>query len=211
MRSTTSGGNQQVTVRPRLVVAITGATGTILGVRLLEVARSLGVETHLVVSDWALRTLRIETPYRIEELRALASATYPVQNVGAPVASGSFRVDGMVIIPCSMNTLAGVALGLSNNLILRCADVTLKERRRLVLVPRETPLSAIHLRNMLTLAELGVSLVPPVPAFYNHPETIEDFVDHIVARVLDQFDIETDLTTRWGATRRLLLDDSARE
>ncbi len=110
-----------------------------------------------------------------------------------------------------MNTLAGVALGLSNNLILRCADVTLKERRRLVLVPRETPLSAIHLRNMLTLAELGVSLVPPVPAFYNHPETIEDFVDHIVARVLDQFDIETDLTTRWGATRRLLLDDSARE
>ena len=187
----------------RLVVGMTGATGSILGIRMLEALRALGVETHLVMSEWAERTVKIETTYSIADVRALSSTYYRAGNQAAAVSSGSFPVDGMVIIPCSMNTLAAIAHGLSDNLIARAADVTLKERRQLVIVPRETPLNSIHLRNMLILSEMGVSITPPMPAFYNLPETIDDIVDHIVARVLDQLGVDNDLTDRWGINRRL--------
>lgn len=189
--------------RLRLVVGMTGATGAILGIRLLEALRSHGVETHLVLSEWAERTIRIETSYTRDEVRALADAYYHDTNQAAAISSGSFPVDGMVIVPCSMKTLAAIAHGLADRLIVRAADVTLKERRRLVLVPRETPLSTVHLRNMLTLSELGVSMVPPMPAFYNDPTSIDDVVGHVVARVLDQFGIANDLTRRWGPRRGL--------
>lgn len=195
--------NGGVRRRRRLVVGITGATGSILGIRLLEALDALDVETHLILSDWAERTIRIETDYSVAQVQELASTHYEYGNQAAPVSSGSFPIDGMVIIPCSMNTLAALAHGLADKLIVRAADVMLKERRRLVVVPRETPLNTIHIRNMLTLSEMGVSMVPPVPAFYNHPETLDDFIRHIVARVLDQFGIENDLTVRWGVTRRL--------
>lgn len=190
----------------RVVVGITGATGSILGIRMLQALRALGVETHLVMSDWAERTIRIETEYTVGEVRKLASTYYQHGNQAAAISSGSFPVDSMVIIPCSMHTLAALAHGLADNLIVRAADVMLKERRPLVLVPRETPVNTIHLRNMLTLSEMGVALVPPVPAFYNHPKTIDDFVDHIVARTLDQLRVDNDLTERWGVTRKLHVD-----
>ncbi|MEO3781058.1 UbiX family flavin prenyltransferase [Micromonospora sp. B11E3] len=173
------------------------------GIRLLEALRALDVETHLVLSDWAERTIRIETDYTVAEVRDLADTYYQYGNQAAAVSSGSFPADGMVIIPCSMNTLAALAHGIADKLIVRAADVTLKEQRKLVVVPRETPLNTIHLRNLLTLSEMGVSIVPPMPAFYNHPETIDDFIRHIVARVLDQLRIDNDLTVRWGVTRRL--------
>ena len=187
----------------RLVVGMTGATGSILGIRLLEALASLGTETHLVISEWAARTIAIETAYSLAEVRSLASTYYLESNQAAPISSGSFPADGMVIIPCSMNTLAAVAHGQCDKLIPRAADVTLKEGRRLVIVAREMPLSTIHLRNMLALSKVGACLMPPVPAFYNHPQTIDDIVRHIVARVLDQFRIDNDLTVRWGVTRRL--------
>jgi flavin prenyltransferase len=194
-------------IRPlRLVVGVTGATGSILAIRLLEALKALDVETHLIISEWAERTIRIETDYSVAEVRALASTYYQHGNQAAAVSSGSFPMDGMVIIPCSMNTLAAIAHGLADRLIVRSADVMLKEQRKLVVVPRETPLSGIHLSNMLKLSELGVSIVPPMPAFYNHPQSVDDVVRHIVARVLDQFRIPNDLTKRWGVTRRLHRD-----
>jgi 4-hydroxy-3-polyprenylbenzoate decarboxylase len=201
-----AGGTRDGARPRRLIVGITGTTGSILGIRLLEALGALGVETHLVLSEWAERTIRIETSYTVAEVLDLASTHYDNRNQAAPISSGSFRVDGMIIIPCSMHTLAAVAHGLADKLIARAADVTLKERRRLVIVPRETPLSTIHLRNMLVLSETGVSIVPPMPAFYNYPETVDDVVRHIVARVLDQFGIDNDLTVRWGTTRRLHSD-----
>jgi 4-hydroxy-3-polyprenylbenzoate decarboxylase len=193
--------------RPRrIVVGITGATGPILGIRFVEALAGLGVEAHLVISDWAERTIKLETSYTVAEVRGLASTYYQNGNLAAPISSGSFLADGMVIIPCSMHTLAAVAHGLGDKLITRAADVTLKERRKLVVVPRETPLNAIHLRNMLILSEMGAAIVPPMLAFYHHPETVDDFVRHIVARVLDQLGIENDLSVQWGATRRLHAD-----
>lgn len=191
------------TRKRRLVVGITGATGAILGIRMLEALAALEVETHLIMSEWAERTIKIETSYSPGEVRQLAATYYQRGNQAAPISSGSFPADGMVIIPCSMNTLAALAHGLADNLIVRAADVMLKEQRRLVVVPRETPFNTIHLRNMLSLSEMGVAIVPPMPAFYNHPQSIDDFIQHILARVLDQFRIDNDLTVRWGATRRL--------
>jgi 4-hydroxy-3-polyprenylbenzoate decarboxylase len=185
----------------RLVVGITGATGTIIGVRLLESLRELDIVTHLVMSEWAERTLRIETDYSVDEVRALAGVAEQFHNQAAAISSGSFPVSGMVIAPCSMRTVAAVAQGLGDNLLTRAADVMLKERRPLVVVPREMPLSSIHLRNLLALSDLGVSVVPPMPAFYNHPQSVDDIVRHIVARTLDQLGIDNDLTRRWGATR----------
>jgi len=185
--------------RPRrLVVAITGASGVIIGIRLLEVLADVGVETHLVTSQWAERTIRIETDYTMEQVRALASAVYRPDNQAARISSGSFVTDGMVVAPCSMHTLAVLANGLADSLPARAFDVAMKERRRCVIVPRETPLSTMHLRHLLTLSELGVSVVPPMPGFYSKPQTIGEVVDHVVARVLDQFGIETDLAQRWG-------------
>ena len=185
--------------RPRrLVVAITGASGVIIGIRLLEVLADVGVETHLVTSQWAERTIRIETDYSMEQVRALASAVYRPDNQAARISSGSFVTDGMVVAPCSMHTLAVLANGLADSLPARAFDVAMKERRRCVIVPRETPLSTMHLRHLLTLSELGVSVVPPMPGFYSKPQSIGEVVDHVVARVLDQFGIETDLAQRWG-------------
>jgi flavin prenyltransferase len=182
----------------RLIVGITGATGVIYGVRLLERLREAGVETHLVISRWGVRTLLHETPYSREHLEALATMTYAPGDMGAAIASGSFKTDGMIVAPCSAKTLAAVAHGYGDNLIHRAADVVLKERRRLVLVVREAPLSDIHLQNMLTLSRMGVVVLPPLPAFYNHPRTIDDIVDHTVSRMLDQFGLETSGVERWA-------------
>ena len=185
--------------RPRrLVVAITGASGVIIGIRLLEVLAEVGVETHMVTTEWAERTIRIETDYSMEQIRALATAVYQPNNQAARISSGSFITDGMVVAPCSMHTLAALANGLADSLPARAFDVAMKERRRCVIVPRETPLSTMHLRHLLTLSELGVSVVPPMPGLYSKPQTIGEVVDHVVARVLDQFGIETDLAQRWG-------------
>lgn len=185
----------------RLIVAMTGATGAPLGVRLLQVLSGLPeVETHLVLSRWARATIELETPFTVAEVTALADAVHGPVEQGAPISSGSFHTDGMVIIPCSMKTLAGIRTGYAEGLVVRAADVTIKERRTLVLVPRETPLNEIHLDNMLTLARMGVRVVPPMPAFYNSPASVADIVDHIVARVLDQFGLSIP-ASRWTGMR----------
>jgi len=181
----------------RLIVGMTGATGAILGVRLLEALKTCDVESHLVMSNWARRTLEHETSYTIKQVGALASVHYNSADMGAAISSGSFQTDGMVIIPCSMRTLGSIAHGLGEHLVHRAADVVLKERRKLVLVARESPLSELHLENMLKLARMGVAIVPPMPAFYNQPKTTDDIVDHIVARVLDQFAISAPFAKRW--------------
>jgi len=181
----------------RIIVAITGATGTIFGIRLLEMLQGSGVETHLIVSRWAARTLVHETSYTVEQVQALATEVYAVGDQGAAISSGSFVTNGMIVAPCSMRTLAAIAHGLGDNLIHRAADVVLKERRRLVLAVREAPLSEIHLENMLKLARMGASIVPPVPAFYGRPKTIDDVVNYTVARLLDQLEIHVDAGARW--------------
>lgn len=185
--------------RRRLVVAMTGATGAIYGIRLLEALReSSKVEIHLVLSRWAERTISLETSYSPEQVKELADCCYDVADVGAPIASGSFPAAGMVIIPCSMKTVAAIANGYADNLIARAADVMLKERRRLVVVARETPFNEIHLENMLRLTRAGGLIVPPVPAFYFRPQTIDDLVNHLVGRVLDLLEIPNRLVRRWG-------------
>lgn len=182
----------------RLVVAITGATGAVLGVRLLQELRLHDqVETHLVMSRWARSTLKVETGLTGRAVSDLADVTYSCDDQGAAIASGSFPVDGMIVIPCSMKTLAAIRTGYADSLVARAADVTLKERRRLVLVPRETPLSDIHLDNLLALSRMGVVVLPPMLTFYNRPSTVDDMVDHIVARVLDQFGIASGRARRW--------------
>ena len=183
----------------RIIVGITGATGAIFGVRLLEALQRTGVETHLIVSKWGAHTLAEETTYSLDHVRRLAACSYAPNDQGAPVSSGSFLTDGMVIAPCSMRSLAAIASGQSEHLIHRAADVVLKERRKLVLVVREAPFSEIHIENMLKLARMGVVIFPPVPAFYNHPQSVEELVDHVVMRVLDQFGIHLNLMERWGA------------
>ena len=187
----------------RLIVGITGATGTVFGVRILQMLHGSGVETHLVMSKWAARTLTHETPYSIKEVQELATQSYASGDQGAAISSGSFVTLGMVIAPCSMRTLAAIAHGLGDNLVHRAADVILKERRKLVLVVRESPFNEIHLENMLKLARMGVVILPPVPAFYNHPQSLDDMVNHIAMRVVDQFDIHLDVMNRWDG---VLLD-----
>ena len=190
----------------RLIVGITGATGTIFGVRILQLLHGSGVETHLVVSKWAARTLTHETPYSLKEIQGLATQSYGSGDQGAAISSGSFVTLGMVIAPCSMRTLAAIAHGLGDNLIHRAADVILKERRKLVLVVRESPFNEIHLENMLKLARMGVVILPPMPAFYNHPQTLDDMVNHVAMRVVDQFDIHLDVMTRWDGVLRTTSD-----
>lgn len=187
----------------RLIVGITGATGTIFGVRLLQMLHGSGVETHLVVSKWAARTLAHETPHSLQYVQSLATQSYGIGAQGAAISSGSFVTMGMVIAPCSMRTLAAIAHGIGDNLIHRAADVILKERRKLVLVVRESPFSEIHLENMLKLARMGVVILPPVPAFYNNPQNLDDMINHITMRVIDQFDIHLDVMNRWDG---VLLD-----
>jgi len=186
----------------KLIVGITGATGTIFGVRLLQILEGSGLETHLVISKWAERTLTHETPYSAEEVQQMATAVHRISNQGAPISSGSFLTNGMIIAPCSMRTLGAIASGVGDNLITRAADVTLKERRKLVMLVREAPFNDIHLENMLKLSRMGVVILPPVPAFYNHPRTIDDIVNHVVQRALDQFDIHVDVVERWDGVMR---------
>jgi len=181
----------------RLIVGITGATGTIFGVRLLQMLHGSGVETHLVMSKWAALTLAHETPHTVKEVQSLATHNYGPGDQGAAISSGSFITLGMVIAPCSMRTLAAIAHGLGDNLIHRAADVILKERRKLVLVVRESPFNEIHLENMLKLSRMGVVILPPLPAFYNHPQNLDDMVNHITMRIIDQFDIHLDVMNRW--------------
>ncbi len=182
----------------RLIVGMTGATGAVFGVRLLEVLREIdGVETHLIISKWARTTLKLETGRSASEIMDLADRVHGPGEQAAPISSGSFRTDGMIIAPCSMKTVAGIRTGYADGLVGRAADVVLKERRKLVLVARETPLSDIHLENLLALSRMGAIVMPPVPAFYNHPESVEDIVDHIVMRVLDQFDLPAEGARRW--------------
>lgn len=181
----------------KLVVGMTGATGAAIGVRLLSALRDLEVETHLIISKWARATIQMETPYSVKEVSALASRTYSEYDQAAAISSGSFRVDGMIIAPCSMKTLAAIRCGYGGGLITRAADVTLKEQRKLVMVPRETPLNAIHLENMLALTRAGAMMLPPMPAFYNHPSTTDDIVNHTVSRLLDQFGLDNNYTHRW--------------
>jgi 4-hydroxy-3-polyprenylbenzoate decarboxylase len=182
----------------RLIVAITGATGAVYGVRTLERLREAGVESHLVISRWGARTLLHETPYSREQVEAMATVVYAPGDMGAAIASGSFPTDGMAVVPCSVRTLAAIAGGFGDTLIHRAADVVLKERRPLVLAVREAPLSEIHLENMLKLSRMGVRIMPPVPAFYDHPATLDDVVDHTVARILDQFGIPVGGAPRWS-------------
>ena len=181
----------------KLIVAITGATGTIFGVRLLQMLQGSGVETHLIMSKWGARTLIHETDYTVEQVERMATRHYPLGDQGAAISSGSFTTLGMVIAPCSMRTLAAIANGLGDNLIHRAADVILKERRKLVLVVRESPFNDIHLENMLKLSRMGVVILPPVPAFYNHPQNLDDMINHVAMRTLDQFDIHLDVMNRW--------------
>jgi len=183
----------------RLVIAITGATGAVYGVRLLQhLQHTAGVETHLVVSDAAVLTLHQETGLARREVEAMAHVVHKSGDIGASIASGSFQSDGMIIAPCSMKTLAAVAHGLSDNLIARAADVVLKERRRLVLMVRETPFNLAHLRNMTAVTEMGGIIFPPLPSFYHHPQSISDMVDHTVGRVLDLYGITHALAPRWA-------------
>ena len=195
----------------RLIVGITGATGTIFGVRLLQMLHGSGVETHTVMSKWASRTLIHETQHTVEEVQAFASHNYQLGDQGAAISSGSFLTLGMVIVPCSMRTLAAIASGAADNLIHRAADVILKERRKLVLVVRESPLHDIHLENMLKLSRMGVVILPPVPAFYNHPQNLDDMINHVTMRVLDQFDIHLDVMNRWDGTMLSSADVSERK
>ena len=195
----------------RLIVGITGATGTIFGVRLLQMLHGSGVETHMVMSKWGARTLIHETRHTVEEVEALATHNYSLGDQGAAISSGSFLTLGMVIVPCSMRSLAAIANGLADNLIHRAADVILKERRKLVLVVRESPLHDIHLENMLKLSRMGVMILPPVPAFYNHPQNLDDMINHVTMRILDQFDIHLDVMNRWDGTMFTSADVSERK
>ena len=182
----------------RLIVGITGATGVIYGVRLLERLRDAGVETHLVISRWGARTLVHETPYSREQVEALAHTAYAPGDMGAAISSGSFQTAGMIVVPCSAKTLAAIAHGFGDGLIHRAADVVLKERRTLLLAVREAPLSNIHLENMLKLSRMGAVILPPMPAFYNNPRSLADIVEYTVARMLDQFGIAVPGAERWA-------------
>ena len=182
----------------RLIVAITGASGTAYGVRLLQVLKATDIETHLVLTDSAKLTMAAETKFDPAQVQALADVVHSAKNVGATIASGSFVTLGMVVAPCSINTLSEIAWGITGNLISRAADVVLKERRRLVLLVRETPLHAGHLKSMLQVTQNGAIVMPPVPALYIQPKSIDDIIDHTVGRVLDLFGLETDLVQRWN-------------
>jgi 4-hydroxy-3-polyprenylbenzoate decarboxylase len=181
----------------RLVIALTGASGAIYGVRLLERLRELPIETHAIVSRWARVTIEHETSYSYRDVKELADVVYGESDQAAAISSGSFATRGMVIAPCSTKTLAAIATGFSHNLVCRAADVSLKERRALVLAVRETPLSSIHLRNMLTLSDMGATILPPTPAFYHRPAEIDDLVDQTVLRILDQLGFGLESDSRW--------------
>lgn len=186
--------------KPRIIVGITGSSGIIYGVRLLEILKTLPIETHLVITKAAQLTRAYETNLSAAALKGLADYHYPNTNIAAPIASGSFKTQGMIIAPCSMKSLAEIAHGIAGNLLTRAADVVLKERRRLVLIPRESPLHLVHLQNMLQVTQMGGIICPPVPAFYHNPQSVLELVNESLGRVLDLFDIESGLVRRWGET-----------
>lgn len=195
-------GNNTQQRKRRIIVAMTGATGAILGIRILEKLRQMDIETHLVISKWADATISYETDYKLSAVRALATKVYSSRDVAAPISSGSFKVDAMIVVPCSMKTLSGIATGYSEDLISRAADVTFKERRRLILVARETPLSGIHLENMVKVTQNGAIIFPPVPAFYMRPQTVNEIVDQTVGRILDLIDVDTGDFERWNGMHK---------
>ena len=182
----------------KLIVGITGSTGVIYGVRLLQVLKEKNIQTHLIITEWAKKCLMMETEFKPDEVKSLATTASDEANMASSISSGTHKTDGMIVIPCTMKTLSSIANGYDETLIARAAGVTLKESRKLVLVTRETPLTAINLENMLKLARLGVVILPPVPGFYTKPKTIDEIVNHTVGKCLDQFDIEHDLYKRWG-------------
>ena len=183
----------------RLIVGISGATGAIYGVRMLEVLSKLkDVETHLVMTRAAKMTIQVETPHSVKEVEAMADVVHDINNVGASISSGSFRTEGMVIAPCSMKSMGGIAHSIGGDLLVRAADVILKERKRLVLVARETPLHLGHLESMAALTRMGAVIFPPVPAFYHRPKTLDDVINQTVTRILDQFNIDVNLFERWS-------------
>jgi len=182
----------------RLIVGISGASGVTYGVRLLELLRNAGVQTHLVMSKTAEITFACETTLKIADVKALAHTTHSIDDMAAPISSGSFRTMGMIVAPCSVRSMSEISTGVTTTLLTRAADVTIKERRRLVLLVRETPLHTGHLRSMTALSEMGAIIAPPVPAFYAKPDTLEDMVDHTVGRALDLFDIDVGVAHRWG-------------
>ena len=182
----------------RLIVGMSGATGSIYGIRILQVlARMADLETHLVMSKAAKMTVQVETPHSVKEVEGLADVVHDINNIGASIASGSFRTAGMVIAPCSMKSMGGIVLSVGGDLLVRASDVILKERKKLVLVARETPLHLGHLESMAQLTRMGAVIFPPVPAFYHRPKTLDDVINQTVARILDQFEIETDMFHRW--------------
>jgi flavin prenyltransferase len=187
-----------MTTHKRIIVGISGATGVIYGIRILEVLKKLEIESHLVLSKAAEMTLHYETDMSVKELRNLADVNYGIQDVGAAISSGSFHTMGMIVAPCSIKTMSAIAHTITDNLLTRAADVALKERRKLVLLLRETPLTAAHIKNMLAITESGGIIAPPVPAFYIRPSTLEDIVNHTVGRTLDLFGIDTGTVERWG-------------
>ena len=184
-----------------LIVGLSGSSGIIYGIRLLQALAGTPVQSHLIMSKPAEMTLAYETDLKAADIRAMADRSYPINDVGAGPASGSFRTSGMIIAPCSMKTLAEIAAGISGNLLTRAADVTLKERRRLVLMVRESPFNRAHLQNMLAVTDMGGIIAPPLPAFYARPQSLDDMVDHSVGRVLDLFGIDNDLASRWNEIR----------
>jgi 4-hydroxy-3-polyprenylbenzoate decarboxylase len=184
-------------LKKRLIVAITGASGTIYGVRILEALKDLNIESHLVMSDSAKLTMAAETDYKPAQIEALADFVHSAKNIGASISSGSFHTMGMVIAPCSIRTLSEIATGVTSSLVSRAADVILKERRRLVLLVRETPLHAGHLRSMTQVTEYGAIVMPPVPAFYARPSSLDEMVNHTVGRCLDLFDLDNNMVKRW--------------
>jgi len=183
----------------RLIVGITGSTGVIYGIRLLEVLKKLNVETHLIMTEWAIKCIGMETDHDADYVKSLAHSFSDERNMAASVSSGTHKVDGMIIAPCSMKTLSSIANGYDETLVARAAAVTIKEGRKLILMVRETPLSAINIENMLKLARLGIVILPPVTEFYTKPKTIDDIINHGIGKCLDQFDIEHDLYHRWGS------------
>jgi 4-hydroxy-3-polyprenylbenzoate decarboxylase len=183
----------------KLIVGISGATGAIYGIRLLEVLSKSDVETHLVITEAAEKTILMETDWKVEDVKSLAKVSYDIEDLGGDISSGSFLCEGMVIIPCSIKSLSGIANSFNENLLIRAADVTLKERRKLVLVVRETPLHLGHLELMHQASRIGATLLPPIPAFYFHPKTIDDLINHTVGKVLDLFGMNHHLFNRWGS------------
>ncbi|KAF3802030.1 Flavin prenyltransferase PAD1 [Colletotrichum gloeosporioides] len=183
--------------RKKIIVAITGATGAQIGIHILQTLRHLNVETHLIISKWAAETIKYETDYTPSAVKALADHAYSAHDLAAPIASGSYRVDGMIVAPCSVKTLAAINAGICDDLITRAADVCLKERKRLVLSVRETPFSEIHLRNMLEVTRAGAIIAPPVVGFYTKPSGIDDILNQMVGRLLDLFDLDSRAFERW--------------